>query len=93
MQDWPVEASDAGRVEEFLGHYHRAKRPEHRRAIAAVILCSLEEAFASGPVPVELLEQIATVLKGYPELVEYWSCREARSEEEMFAITPWIRCI
>ena len=91
MQDWPLEAADHERVEEFLRHYHGADRPEVRRGIVAVILCSLDKAFAAGPLPAVLLERAATVLKKHPELLEYWLCPEAKSEDEMFPITPWIR--
>jgi hypothetical protein len=40
---------DADRIEEFLSHYGREPNPEHRIAIAALIVASLDDAFALEP--------------------------------------------
>ena len=91
MQDWPIEVADATRIEEFLSHYQRNQEPEHRLAIAALIVASLDDAFASGTPAKEVLDGVRPVLKQHPEMVEYWSCPDAHTDDEMFHITPWIR--
>jgi hypothetical protein len=91
MRDWPLEVRDADRIEEFLSHYGREPNPEHRIAIAALIVASLDDAFALEPPSKELLDRAGPVLKNYPEMLEYWSCPDAHTDDEMFHITPWIR--
>jgi hypothetical protein len=91
MQDWPLEVADADRIEEFLSHYGRERNPEHRIAIAALIVASLDDAFALGAPSPQLLDRAGPILKNYPEMVEYWSCPDAHTDDEMFHITPWIR--
>ena len=93
MQDWPLEVADAGRVEEFLTHYERERNPEHRHAIAALILASLDDAFALETPSIELLNRARPILKNYPEMIDYWSCPCAHADVEMFHITPWIRTL
>jgi hypothetical protein len=46
MQDWPLEVADADRIEEFLFHYGGEQNPERRIGIAALIVASLDHAFA-----------------------------------------------
>ena len=91
MQDWPIEVSDGSRVEEFIRHYGGEQNPAARVAIAELIVASLDEAFSAGTPSNEVLERAGCILKTYPHIIEYWSCRDARNEEEMFQITPWIR--
>jgi hypothetical protein len=91
MQDWPLEVADSARVEEFLAAYEKEERPEHRLAIMELIIASSDQAFSLGPPLSSLLDRVAAALKAYPELVEYWSCLDAHSDDEMFAITPWMR--
>jgi hypothetical protein len=93
MQDWPLEVADADRIEEFLSHYGRERNTEHRIAIAALIVASLDDAFALGTPSKELLDRAGPVLKNYPEMLEYWSCPDAHTNDEMFHITPWIRTL
>lgn len=93
MQDWPLEVADAHRTEEFLSHYLTERKPEHRLAIAALIVASLDDAFALGTPSKELLDRAGPILKSYPEMLEYWSCSDAHTDDEMFHITPWIRSI
>jgi hypothetical protein len=93
MQDWPVEVSDAGRLEEFLACCEGEQRPEQSAAMAEVLLVSLDDAFKQGQPSGEIMIRSARVLRRHPELLEYWRCGSARSEEEMFAITPWLRSI
>src|ERR1035438_7343559 len=70
MQDWPLEVADSGRIEEFLAHYEKEERPEHRLAIAVLITASLDEAFSLAPPPKALLDRVGPVLKAYPQVVE-----------------------
>jgi len=93
MQDWPLEVADAGRTEEFLTHYEREQNPEHCLAIAALIVASLDDAFALGAPSMELLDRAGPILKNYPEMLEYWSCPDAHTDNEMFHISPWIRSL
>lgn len=93
MQDWPLEVSDGDRVEEFLSHFEREQRPEHRRALAALIVASLDDAFALGPPSKAVLDRAGPILRKYLEMLEYWSCPDAHSDDEMFHITPWIRSL
>jgi|SRR5581483_4592070 len=93
MQDWPLEVADARRTEEFLSHYRAERNPERRLAIAALIVASLDDAFALGTPSKELLDRAGPVLKTYPEMLEYWSCPDAHTDDEMFHITPWIRTL
>ncbi len=93
MQDWPVEAADAARIEEFLTYYEGERNPDYRLAIAALIVASLDDAFALGTPSKGLLNRAGPVLKNYPEMLEYWSCPDAHMDEEMFHITPWIRTL
>src|ERR1035441_7259120 len=74
LQDWPLEVADAGRIEEFVMHYGRERDPEHRLAIPALIVASLDDAFALGAPSMDLLDRAGPVLKHYPEMLEYWSC-------------------
>ncbi len=91
MQDWPLEVADSDRIEEFLAHYQKEGAPERRLAIAALLAASLDEAFSVAAPPKQLLDRLGPVFKAYPDLVEYWSCPDAHTDDEMFAITPWIR--
>ena len=93
MQDWPVEAADAARIEEFLTYYGRERNPEHRLATAALIVASLDDAFALAIPSKELLDRAGPVLKNHAEMLEYWSCPDAHTDDEMFHITPWIRTL
>jgi hypothetical protein len=93
MQDWPLEVADADRIEEFLSHHGREVNSKHRIAIAVLIGASLDDAFALGTPPPQLLDRAGPILKNYPELVEYWSCPDAHTADEMFHITPWIRSL
>jgi|SRR4051794_40306116 hypothetical protein len=93
MQDWPLEVADADRTEEFLVHYGKEGNSKHRIAIAALIMASLDKAFALGTPPSQLLDRAGPILKNYPEMVEYWSCPGAHTDDEMFHITPWIRSL
>jgi len=93
MQDWPLEVADSERVEDFLAHYEREERPEHRLAIVTLIIASLNDAFSVARPSKCLLDRVAPLLKAYPALVEYWSCPDAHSDDEMFAITAWLRSL
>jgi len=93
MQDWLLEVADGQRVEEFLAYYERERSPEHRLAIAELIVASLDRAYSLAPPPKSLLDRAAPVLKAYPDIVEYWSCPDAHIDDEMFAVTPWIRSL
>ena len=48
MQDWPLEVASPSRLEEFVSRCEVEGREEHRTAILALILASLDEAFAGG---------------------------------------------
>jgi len=91
MQDWPIEVADGERVEEFLAHLETESRPDRRFAIVTLVVASLDTAFSSAPPPKSLLDRVAPLVREYPDLIEYWSCPAAQSDEEMFAITGWIR--
>ena len=93
MQDWPLEAAAPVHIEKFLNCYAGERNPEHLLAIAALIVASLDGAFAVGHPSKELLDRARLVLKNYPDLVEYWSCLDAHTDDEMFHITPWIRTL
>jgi len=94
MQDWPVEVSDGKRVEEFLGYCENENRLEHRAVMGEVLLASLDDAFRRGGQPnKEILARAARILAKNPELLEYWRCADAVSQEEVFAITPWVRSL
>ncbi|MBA4149613.1 MAG: hypothetical protein H0X66_15995 [Verrucomicrobia bacterium] len=93
MQDWPLEAADPVRIEKFLTCYAGERDPDHRVAIAALITASLDDAFALSNPSKVLLDRARLVLKNYPDIVEYWSCLDAHTDDEMFHITPWIRTL
>lgn len=93
MQDWPLEVADAHRTEEFLSYYGAERNPGRRLAIAALIVASIDDAFAVGTPSKELLDRAGPILKSYPEILEYWSCPDAHTDDEMFDITPWIRSL
>jgi hypothetical protein len=91
MQDWPLEVANCDRVEEFISHYEAERNPEHRLAIASLIVASLEEAFCLTTPSQKLLDRAAPIVRAYPEIVEYWACPEVHTEDKMFHITLWIR--
>jgi hypothetical protein len=93
MQDWPIEVADGSRVEEFFAHLEAETRPDHRRAMATLVIASLDEAFLCGASPQQLLPCIGAAIREFPELLEYWSCPNAESDEEMFPSTLWIRSL
>jgi hypothetical protein len=94
MQDWPIEVADGNRVEEFFTHFETETELDYQRAIVTLVIASLDEAFESGSPPQQqLLSHIGAAIRNFPELLEYWSCPSAESEDEMFAVTPWIRSL
>jgi hypothetical protein len=93
MQDWPIEVADGDRAGEFLSHYEKEEKPERRLAIAELIVASLDYAVALTGPSKYLLDQAARILKTYPHIIQYWSCPDAHTEDELFRITPWIRTL
>jgi hypothetical protein len=93
MQDWPIEAADGTRSEEFLDRCENEDRPEHRLAITEVLLVSLDDAFSRARPSGEVLDRLAKVFRKHRELLDYWLCPNATSNEEMFAIPPWLRSL
>ena len=93
MQDWPVEVADGRRVEEFLKCCENENGPELSEAMTEVLLVSLDDAFERGRPSDEILARSAMVFRKHPRLLEYWRCPNASSEEEMFAITHWLRSL
>ena len=93
MQDWPIEVADGGRTAEFLSHYENEAQPERRLAIAQLIVASLDDAFALIGPPKDLLDRAGRILRMYPHVIEYWSCPDAHTDDEMFHITRWIRTL
>jgi hypothetical protein len=93
MQDWPIEVADGDRTAEFLSHYKKEERPERRLAIAELIVASLDHAAALADPSKDLLDRAGRILKMYPHIIEYWSCPDAPTNDEMFHITPWIRTL
>ncbi len=91
MQDWPVEVADGTRIDEFLEHYEKEESPEHRLVIAEVLLVSLDHVFSHDRPSDEVLGRLAAVFRKHPTLLDYWLCPDAASDEEMFAITQWLR--
>lgn len=91
MQDWPIEVADGDRTAEFLSHYEKEKNPERRLAIAELIVASLDNMLALAEPSKDLLDRAGRILKSYPHIIEYWSCPDAHTDDEMFHITPWIR--
>jgi hypothetical protein len=91
MQDWPLEVADGTRLEEFLNCYEIEERPDRCEVMAEVLLVSLDEAFQQGKPAAEILARSARILRKHPELLDYWRCPAAASEDEMFAITKWLR--
>ena len=92
MQDWPIEVTDAKRLEEFVTGYSFETQAEHRSAIATLIISCLNDHLAlEGPVSEGLLHQIADLLESHPELLGYWASWDAETPEEMFPVSPWIR--
>jgi hypothetical protein len=93
MQDWPIEAADGDRTEEFLSHYEKEEIPERQLVTAELIVASLDEAAALGAPSKDTLDRAACILKRYPHIMAYWSCPDAQTGDEMFHITPWIRTL
>src|SRR2546430_1857474 len=93
MQDWPIEVADPDRIAEFLSHYEKEENPKRRLAIAELIVASLDDAVALTEPSKEVLDRAGGILKLYPHIIEYWSCPDAHTDEEMFHITPWIRLL
>jgi hypothetical protein len=91
MQDWPVEIADGTRLEDFLNCCESEERPDRREVMAEVLLASLDEAFKQEKPSDELLARSARILWKHPRLLDYWRCPAAVSEDEMFAITKWLR--
>jgi hypothetical protein len=63
--DWPIEVADGDRTAEFLSHYEKEERPEHRLAIAELIVASLDDAVAIAQPPKDLLDRAGSILKMY----------------------------
>ncbi len=94
MQDWPIEVADPDRIEEFFAHLEIETEPDYQRAMVTLVIASLDVAFVIGAPPQQqLLSRIGAVIRNFPELLEYWSCPSAESDEEMFGVTPWIRSL
>jgi hypothetical protein len=93
MQDWPIEVADGNRLEEFLEYCERENRPEHGAIMAEILLASLDDAFLRRQPDGFILERAAKIFAKNPKLLEYWRRPDAASEEEMFAVTPWVRSL
>src|ERR1051325_4704819 len=93
MQDWPIEVADGNRTAEFLAWYEKEAKPERRLAIAELMVASLEDALATEQPPKHLFDQAGRILRLHPHIIEYWSCPEAKTDDEMFHVTPWIRTL
>lgn len=93
MQAWPLEVADSKRLPEFLDHYDSERREGHRRALAELIAFSLDAAFAMNLPPVELLDRAAEVFREDADLLDYWACWGATSEEGMFSLSAWARLL
>src|SRR5208337_4004512 len=64
-----------------------------RLAIAELTVASLDDAFSVTTPSKRVLDRAGRILKPYPHIIEYWSCPDAHTEDEMFHITPWIRSL
>ena len=93
MQDWPLEVADGDRLAEFLLHYEKEQKPERRVAIAELIVASLDDLFSLTKPSQDILDPAGRILTTHPHIIEYWSCPDAHTDEEMFHITPWIRSL
>ena len=93
MQDWPLEVANGDRIEEFLSYYEKEQKSEARLAIAELTVASLDDAFSVTTPSKRVLDRAGRILKPYPHIIEYWSCPDAHTEDEMFHITPWIRSL
>ena len=93
MQDWPLEVADSSRLSEFLDHYASEEREGHRRALAELIAFALDLAFAEVAPPKDLLDRAEKVFRKDVDLLNYWACWNAISEEGMFSISRWVRSL
>jgi hypothetical protein len=93
MQDWPLEVADRGRVAEVIKHYEDEDNVDFRQLLAELVTASLDELFEVTLPSEEILGRASSILRSHDDILKYWSCEDAATSEDGFAITPWIRAI
>jgi hypothetical protein len=97
-QDWGIECSDSGRVEEFIdGYYGFMMTDDERFTLMALILGSFEECDGETEENIKIWMKIHTILANNLDLhrdqVKYYQCNDVTSSECIFPITPLMRMI
>lgn len=95
-QDWAFELADPARISEFFEFYSaKARAPDDKATLMALILASLEEAFQQAGTMADEWRNIAPVIHEHIELhvatLEYWADPGESDPENMFLITPAVR--
>ena len=94
MQDWPLEVADAERIDEFLLSLEKEIDHDQQEAIATLLVASMDDAFSlKRKISQEFLDRIANNISHRVELLNYWALLDAKTSDEIFSITPWIRTL
>ncbi|TXD39645.1 hypothetical protein FRC96_06885 [Lujinxingia vulgaris] len=82
MQDWPIEVSDADRVDEFLHALIAAQDREERICLLELVLASLDEWIAvrqpvedstPGDTVQRVISSVSSTLVEFPDIANYWA--------------------
>lgn len=98
-QDWDIELADSVRIDEFLTLFKQdsSLNNEQKYALMALILASCDDALQEGKLlAMESWTYIKWVLNTdplYQNLVDYWSIPTAENQDDLFALTPYLRSI
>ncbi|MFB8005072.1 hypothetical protein [Nocardia sp. NPDC056000] len=104
MQDWPIEVSDAARLDEFV-HLLLANKADWELSfwLLDLVLESAEDYLATTPAQDESSDRVeqlvdalvavweATQAPGIAQRLAYWACLDASALDEMFCVSPLVR--
>ncbi|MBN8822318.1 MULTISPECIES: hypothetical protein [unclassified Spirosoma] len=98
-QDWDIELADSSRIDEFLTLFKQDNNldNEQKYVLMALILASCDDALQEGKaLSRDSWTYIEWVLKThsiYHALIDYWGLPTSKNENDLFALTPYIRAI
>jgi hypothetical protein len=94
-QDWQWEVADPTRIPEFLGEYKNGTLTDDEKfTLLEILLQSFEESaldLKSNAHWYELLKLIGNNYKLHEYTVWYWSAADAKTKDEQWIITPYMR--
>ena len=95
-QDWSIQFADDSRIEEFVKAYLRLQlSPAQKIEVMELIIASFDDLLSMHKDDPDIWELISNLIREEWELhsktIDYWSCANAETEEEMFHISQRVR--